>query len=60
MRCVDKIPCRMTGMGSNSARDITMPRTFRMVGLWHDLKIDLSSIPVKEVTNFSLEKTFLA
>ena len=55
MRCVDKIPCRMTGMGSNSARDITMPRTFRMVGLWHDLKIDLSSIPVKEVTNFSLE-----
>ena len=55
MRCVDKIPCRMTGMGSNSARDITMPRTFRMVGLWHDLKIDLSYIPAKEVTNFSLE-----
>ena len=24
-----------------------MPRTFRMVGLWHDLKIDLSHIPVK-------------
>ena len=31
MRCVAKIPCRMIGMGSNSARDISMPRTPRMV-----------------------------
>ena len=37
-----------------------MPRTFRMVGLWDDLKIDLSPIPVKEVTNLCLEYTFLA
>ena len=31
-----------------------------MVGLWHDLTIDLSPIPVKEVTNLYLEQTFLA
>ena len=54
-RCVDKIPRRMTGMESNGAYDITRPRTFRMVGLWHDLKTDLSPIPVKEVTNLCLE-----
>ena len=36
-----------------------MPRTFRIVGLWHDLKIDLSPIPVKEVTNLSLNYTYL-
>ena len=55
MRWVDKIPRRMTGIRSNSARDITMNRTFRMVCLWHDSKVDLYPIPVKEVTNFFLE-----
>ena len=42
-------------MGSNSAGNITMPRTFWMVGLWQDLKIDLSPIPVKEVTNLCVD-----
>ena len=41
--------------GIKERAHITMPRTFRMVGLWHDLKIDLSPIPVKEVTNLYLE-----
>ena len=54
MRCVDKIPCRMTGMESNGACDITRPRIFRIVGLWYDLKTDLSPIPVKEITNLCL------
>jgi len=60
IRCVDKIPRRMSGMGSNSARDITMTRTFRMVGLWHDLKIDISLSPMKDITNLYLESTCLA
>ena len=47
---------RMPGMGSNSARDITMPRTFRMVGLWHDLKVDIYPIPLKEITNLALNR----
>ena len=50
----------MTGIRSISARDITMNRTFRMVCLWHDSKVDLYPIPVKEVINFFLEQTCLA